>query len=75
MEGRTLKRVRILGLSDQARTELVKHLPVREGDKLSKDLIEKLEKAVREFDSHLYCLAIPTEDTDATILIQPGESL
>jgi TonB family protein len=70
MDGRTLKRVRILGLSDQSRNELLKRLPVREGDKLSKSSIEKLEKAIHEFDSRLSCFAIPIEDTEATLLIE-----
>ncbi len=69
MEGRTLKRVHTIGISDQTRTELLKRLPVHEGDKLTKDLIAKLEKSVHEFDSHLSCFAIPLEDTQATILI------
>jgi hypothetical protein len=70
MDGRTLKRLRILGLSEQSRTELLKQLPVHEGDKLSKSSIEKLEKALRGFDSHLSCFAIPIEDSDATLLIE-----
>jgi protein TonB len=70
MDGRTLKRLRILGLSDQSRNELLKQLPVHEGDKLSKSLIEKLEKAIHGFDGHLSCFAIPSEDNDATILIE-----
>jgi TonB family protein len=70
MDGRTLKRLRIMGLSEQSRNELLKQLPVHEGDKLSKDLIEKLEKALHAFDGHLSCFAIPSEDNDATILIE-----
>lgn len=70
MDGRTLKRLRILGFSEQARTELLKKLPVHEGDKLSKSLIEKLEKAMHDFDSHLSCFAIPIEDTEATLVIE-----
>jgi chromosome segregation ATPase len=70
MDGRTLKRLRILGLSEQSRNELLKQLPVHEGDKLSKDLIEKLEKALHAFDGHLSCFAIPSEDNNATILIE-----
>lgn len=70
MDGRTLKRLRILGLSEQSRNELLKQLPVHEGDKLSKDLIEKLEKALHALDGHLSCFAIPSEDNDATILIE-----
>ncbi len=70
MDGRTLEHLRILGLSDQSRNDLLKKLPVHEGDKLSKSLIEKLEKAIHEFDSHLSCFAIPIEDSEATLLIE-----
>jgi TonB family protein len=70
MDGRTLKRLRILGLSEQSRNELLKQLPVHEGDKLSKSLIEKLEKVLHGFDGHLSCFAIANEDNDATILIE-----
>jgi TonB family protein len=70
MDGRTLKRLRILGLSDQSRNDLLKQLPVKEGDKLSKSLIEKLEKVLHDVDSRLACFAIPTEDNDATLLIE-----
>jgi TonB family protein len=70
MDGRTLKRLRILGLSDQSRNDLLKQLPVQEGDKLSKSLIEKLEKVLHDVDGHLSCFAIPTEDNDATLLIE-----
>jgi outer membrane protein assembly factor BamA len=70
VDGCTLKRIRILGLSDSARNDLIKHLPVKEGDKLSPGSIEKLEKAVREFDKNLYVLTVPVEDSDATILIK-----
>jgi TonB family protein len=70
VDGRMLKRIRILELSDQARNDLLKRLPLHEGDKLSQSAIEKLEKAVREFDSNLYVLTVPCEDSDATVLIK-----
>ncbi len=70
VDGRMLKRIRILELSDQARNDLLKRLPVHEGDKLSQSSIEKLEKAVREFDNNLYVLTVPCEDSDATVLIK-----
>ena len=70
MDGRVLKRLRILGLSDQSRNDLLKKLPVHEGDTLSKSGIEKLDKVLHEFDGHLSCFAIPNEDSKATILIE-----
>jgi TonB family protein len=70
MDGRVLKRLRILGLSDQSRNDLLKKLPVHEGDTLSKSGIEKLDKVLHEFDGHLSCFAIPIDDGKATILIE-----
>jgi TonB family protein len=70
MDGRVLKRLRILGLSDQSRNDLLKKLPVHDGDTLSKSVIEKLDKVIHEFDVHLSCFAIPNEDGKATILIE-----
>lgn len=70
MDGRTLKHLRVLGLSEQMRNDLLKKLPVHEGDRLSKSTIEKLEKAMHEFDGRLSCFAIPIEDGDATLLIE-----
>jgi chromosome segregation ATPase len=70
MDGRVLKHLRILGLSDQSRNDLLKKLPVHEGDTLSKSGIEKLDKVLHEFDGHLSCFAIPIDDGKATILIE-----
>ncbi len=70
MDGRTLKHLRVLGLTEQVRDDLLKKLPVHEGDKLSKSTIEKLEKAIHDFDGRLSCFAIPIEDGDATLLIE-----
>ena len=70
MDGRTLKRLRILGLSDQSRNDLLKKLPVHEGDKLSKSVMEKVGKALHEFDSQLDCMAVPIEDGDAALVIR-----
>jgi TonB family protein len=70
MDGRTLKHLRVLGLTEQVRNDLLKKLPVHEGDRLSKSTIEKLEKALHEFDGRLSCFAIPIEDGDATLLIE-----
>jgi TonB family protein len=70
MDGRTLKHLRVLGLTEQVRNDLLKKLPVHEGDRLTKSTIEKLEKAIHDFDGRLSCFAIPIEDGDATLLIE-----
>jgi outer membrane protein assembly factor BamA len=51
--GRTLRRIDVIGLSDAQMQELSSRLPVRIGDNLSPELIEKTGKAVRDFDQHL----------------------
>lgn len=68
-DGRKLEHLRVLGLNDQLRNDLLKKLPVIEGDRLSKSTLEKLEKIVRDFDGRLNCFAIPVEDHGATIVI------
>jgi TonB family protein len=70
MDGRTLKRLRILGLSEQSRNDLLKKLPVHEGDKLSKSVMERVEKAIHDFDSQLDCMIVPIEDGDAALVIR-----
>jgi TonB family protein len=69
-DGRVLKRLRLLGLSDDLRTDLLKRLPVHEGDKLTKDVMEKLQKVLHDLDSRLSCVTIPMEDSDAALVIR-----
>ena len=52
MEG-TLNRIVIAGLSDQARSDLLSRLPVREGEAFSQDVFQKVRETVRDFDDHL----------------------
>jgi TonB family protein len=49
----TIKKIVVTGLSDQARTELLDRLPVREGDTITLDQFKKVTQAVAEFDEHL----------------------
>ena len=53
MAGKTLKTLRIQGLSEEAKNQLMSRLPVREGDILADDSFERLTKAVRDFDEHM----------------------
>ncbi|HLK17698.1 MAG TPA: M56 family metallopeptidase [Bryobacteraceae bacterium] len=69
LDGRKLEHLRVLGLNDQLRNDLLKKLPVIEGDRLSKSTLEKLEKIVRDFDGRLNCFAIPVDEHGATIVI------
>jgi TonB family protein len=69
MTGRTVRTIRVLGLSDRARTELLSSLPVHEGDTLTADLIARAEQAVRGFDEHLRLGAIPSAPGETTLQI------
>jgi len=69
LEGRTLKSIRVSGLSDQARNDLLATLPVREGDTLSADTMTKVEQAVRRFDEHLRVGGVPTAPGEAVLQI------
>jgi len=51
--GRTIKGVRVLGLSDDLRAELLSQLPVKEGDTFAVDSFQKIGRVVRGFDEHL----------------------
>lgn len=70
LDGRSIKRIRILGVSEDSRAKLVKALPAHEGDKLSKSIIEKMGKVVHDFDNQLDCMVVPNEDGEATIVIR-----
>jgi TonB family protein len=69
LEGRTVKSIRVLGLSDQTRNELLSRLPVHEGDTLSPELIAKAEQAVKEFDEHLRLMGVPSAPGEAALQI------
>jgi len=49
----TVKSINVLGLSDQARDELLARLPVHVGDTLQPQDIRKVSEAARAFDEHL----------------------
>jgi TonB family protein len=53
LAGRTITAIRVLGLSDQARSELISRLPVHEGDTLTTESLQKLDQSVKAFDEHL----------------------
>jgi TonB family protein len=51
--GRRIKSIVITGLPPSARDDLLRRLPVHEGDILSEDLAIKTGQIVRDFDEHL----------------------
>jgi len=70
VDGRVLKHLRFLGLSEETRADLLKRLPLHEGDKLTREVLEKVNKALHDIDPHLYCVTVPVEDDDAAVLIR-----
>jgi len=48
-----IKSITVLGLSDQARDELLSRLPVHEGDTFSAETSKSVGQAVKDFDEHL----------------------
>ena len=69
LDGRTVRSIRVLGVSDQTRAELLSGLPVHEGDTLSAELIAKVEQAVKGFDEHLKLVAVPSAPGEAMLQI------
>jgi TonB family protein len=53
MAGKTLSRIQINGLSEQAKNDLLGRLPVKQGDTLSDDSFDRTVKAARDYDEHL----------------------
>ncbi len=49
----TIQHISVLGLSDQARADLLSRLPVREGDSIDTARLAEVKQVVKEFDSHL----------------------
>jgi TonB family protein len=45
--------IRVIGLSDQARTELLSNLPVHEGYELTAKTLQQTNQAAKAFDEHL----------------------
>ena len=72
MTGKPLKRIVVVGLSDQTRNDLLSRLPVHEGDILAADSYERVSRAVHEFDEHMN-VNLSSRDGDVTFVIMaPG---
>jgi TonB family protein len=67
--GRVLASISVIGLSDQARDQLLGKLPVRVGDTLTSELLERITAAVRGFDEHLVNRYVPLENNGANLQI------
>jgi TonB family protein len=65
--GRTLKGIVVLGLSDQARADLLSQLPVHEGDTLSAESLQNVTRAAKAFDEHLVVHVVLGGNSEAAL--------
>jgi TonB family protein len=69
-----LKSIEVVGLSDQARDELLARLPVHEGDSISMIQMGPISRAVHDYDSHLSASLSMTADGSTLHILAPGAS-
>jgi TonB family protein len=68
----TLKRIEIEGLSDTARDELLRRLPVHVGDTIDADAVQSVAQAVRAFDDHLVVFTRPADGALRIFIAPPA---
>jgi TonB family protein len=72
--GRTV-RINVVGLSDQARADLLAQLPLHEGDTLSVESFQNVIRVVKGFDEHLSFAVMPAGSSEVTLQIMlPGST-
>jgi TonB family protein len=71
---RTLKGIDVLGLSPEARDQLLAKLPVAAGDQVDAVKVSQIAAAARAFDSHLVIAAVPAGEGAVTLQISPATS-
>jgi len=74
LAGKTLKTLRVMGVSDEAKNRLLSRLPVKEGDILSDDSFEQVSKAVREYDEHMNVALARLTEGVGFMIFAPGSS-
>jgi TonB family protein len=74
LEGKRLGGIYIGGLSVQSRNDLTARLPLRIGDTLTADSMDRVRAAVREFDEHLNVGAGTGSNDEVFLSIQMPES-
>lgn len=65
---RVLKAINTVGLSDDARSELLSRLDVHVGDTITPDMMAGISKAAREFDEHLRVVSTSASQGDGVTL-------
>ena len=71
--GLRIHRIEILGLPEEAQSQLRARLPVHEGDVLSQELADASGRTVREFDEHLNLGCVGSTSAETTLqIVAPG---
>lgn len=75
LEGKALKQIAIVGLTDEAKARLASRLPVHEGEVLTADSYQRTVDAVREYDEHLMVgLKTEADESASFVISAPGVS-
>jgi TonB family protein len=71
---RTVKSIVVFGVPDQAQADLLRRLPVHQGDVFSNDLMRRTSEAIRDFDEHLsMSVSSPRNSSEVEIqILAPG---
>jgi TonB family protein len=72
--GRSIRAIRTPGLADNVRSDLLSHLPIREGDRITPMLIEETVGAVRSYDEHLRAEFVGADDSQVDLQIWTPET-
>ena len=69
MSGRVLARIDIAGLSEEQRVQLINQLPVKIGDTLSTEAVERIEGVIAAVDERLRFQLVPLENNQTVLKI------
>jgi hypothetical protein len=73
VDGSVVKSIRVFGISDQAAQDLMSKLPIREGETLTRQLMESVTAAIHRFDEHLEHQWLPGPDNTVEVrIVAPG---
>jgi TonB family protein len=61
--------IRVIGLGDQAKSELLSRLPIREGDAFTPETYRKVADAASEYDEHLTVSAFAMGNGEVTLQV------
>lgn len=74
MPARTVKGIDVVGLSPEARDQLLARLPVAAGDQVDAAKLTEIAAAAKSFDSHLVVATMPAGDGTIALQISPATS-